>query len=602
MDEIEVCADNEFETARDAGKTAKRFMRSLGKQRIRLLTVLLSVAVYSVLNILAPLYTAAAIDVIWSRIRETRALGQTFTVTWEHGGREIVVLLAAYLAAGAFYILQDFLIASFAEKLNYQLRCEIAEKLHRLPLSFFDCHQTGEVMSRVTNDLDKVSEVLQTGLIRMLTSVGTVIGSVIVMLQFNAVLTLVFFGFVLISTLITNLVSKRTLRHAAKRQKAVGEMNGLVEEAYSGRMVIKAFNYEEASSEKMHAAAENLARAAEKTDFMMNAVMPATRLVNRFGMVTIAILGGGMLLKGTMSPGTFQAFFQYMNMAGDPITELSYMINSLQSALASMERVYELMDEPEMEKDPEMPKTLAAAQGAVDFSHVRFGYSAEKMLMTDVTFRVRPGQKIAIVGSTGAGKTTLVNLLMRFYEVNGGQIHLDGISTREMTRSHLRSHFGMVLQDTWLFEGTIAENIAYGKPDAAMDEIRAAAKAARADFFIRTLPNGYNTVLTNDAENISIGQRQLLTIARVFLCDPSILILDEATSSVDTRTESEIGKAMKALMKNRTSFVIAHRLSTIVDADNILLMQNGNIIEQGNHAQLLAQNGAYAELYNSQFA
>ena len=317
---------------------------------------------------------------------------------------------------------------------------------------------------------------------------------------------------------------------------------------------------------------------------------------------TIAILGGGMLMKGAMSPGTFQAFFQYMNMAGDPITELSYMTSSLQSALASMERVYELLDESEMEHDPQMPKTLAHAKGAVDFSHIRFGYDEKKMLMTDVNFEVKPGQKIAIVGSTGAGKTTLVNLLMRFYEVNGGQILLDGVATKEMSRSHLRSHFGMVLQDTWLFEGTIAENIAYGKPNATMEEIKAAAKAARADFFIRTLPQGYDTVLTNDAENISIGQRQLLTIARVFLCDPAILILDEATSSVDTRTEIEIGKAMKALMKGRTSFVIAHRLSTIVDADHILLMQNGNIIEHGNHTQLLVQNGAYAELYNSQFA
>ena len=318
--------------------------------------------------------------------------------------------------------------------------------------------------------------------------------------------------------------------------------------------------------------------------------------------MSIAVLGGGMLMKGTMSPGTFQAFFQYMNMASDPITQLSYMTSSLQSALASMERVYELLDETEMEADPAQPKSIEYAKGAVEFSHIRFGYDEKKPLMTDVSFSVKPGQKIAIVGSTGAGKTTLVNLLMRFYEVSGGKILLDGVPTREMTRSHLRSHFGMVLQDTWLFEGTIAENIAYGKPEATMEEIRAAARAARADFFIRTLPNGYDTVLTNDAENISIGQRQLLTIARVFLCDPAILILDEATSSVDTRTETEIGKAMKVLMKDRTSFVIAHRLSTIVDADNILLMQNGNIIEQGNHAKLLAQNGAYAELYNSQFS
>lgn len=601
MEELEFYEDDEFESAKDVKKTMKRFIGSLGKQRLRLIIVLICIAVYTVLNIIAPLYSATAVDVIWNRIKELRLLGQPFSITWEYGGRQIVALLIAYSTAAIFYILQNFLISSFAEKLNYHFREEIAKKLHRLPLSYFDRHQVGEVMSRVTNDLDKVSEVLQTGLIRMLTSIGTVIGSVILMFRFSVLLSLVFLGFVAISTLITNAVSKRTLRYAVKRQDAVGNMNGFVEEAYTGRMVIKAFNYENTSSEKMHAAAENLARASEKTDFMMNAVTPATRLVNRFGMVTIAILGGGMLIKGSMSPGTFQAFFQYMNMASDPITELAYMISSLQSALASMERVYELLDEPEMDDEPLNPKIIDHAQGGVDFTHIKFGYN-NKMLMTDVNFSVKPGQKIAIVGSTGAGKTTLVNLLMRFYEVNGGNILLDGVSTREMSRSHLRSHFGMVLQDTWLFEGTIAENIAYGKPDATMDEIKAAAKAARADFFIRTLPNGYDTVLTNDAENISIGQRQLLTIARVFLCDPAILILDEATSSVDTRTEIEIGKAMKALMKNRTSFVIAHRLSTIVDADNILLMQNGNIIEQGDHTHLLAAGGAYAELYNSQFA
>lgn len=602
MDELELYGEDEFETAKDAKKTMKRFLGSLGRQRVRLIIVILSVVVYSVLNILAPLYTAEAVDAIWNRIKELREISEAFSMTWEHGGKQVVLLLVTYAAAGAVYTMQSFLMADFAEKLNYQIRGDMAKKLNKLPLSYFDRHQVGEVMSRITNDLDKVSEVLQTGLIRLLTSIGTVIGSVVIMLRYSALLTLVFFGFVGISALITNFVSKRTLRYAADRQKAVGELNGLVEESYSGRMIIKAFNYEEKSSEKLHASAERLARTSEKTDFMMNAVMPATRLVNRFGMVSIAVLGGGMLLRGNMTPGAFQAFFQYMNMAGDPITEVSYMTSSMQSALASMERVYELLDESEMTEDPAEPKSLDTARGEVKFSHVRFGYEPDSILMSNVSFNVEPGQKIAIVGSTGAGKTTLVNLLMRFYEVNDGKIVLDGVSTDKMTRSHLRSHFGMVLQDTWLFEGTIAENIAYGKPDATPEEIQAAAKAARADFFIRTLPHGYDTMLTNDAENISIGQRQLLTIARVFLCDPAILILDEATSSVDTRTEIEIGKAMKALMKGRTSFVIAHRLSTIVDADNILLMQNGNIIEQGDHATLLAAGGAYAELYNSQFA
>lgn len=602
MNDSELYDEEEWEAPKNAKGTVRRFLSSLGRDKLRLCIVLLSVALYSVLNILAPLYSADAVDVIWERIKEARALGEGFSITWEYGGRQIVALLAAYLAAGVFYVLQSFLICGFAERINLQLRHEIASKLHRLPLSYYDRHRVGEIMSRATNDLDKVSEVLQTGLIRMLTSIGTVIGSVIFMLRFHAGLTIVFFGFVLISAVITRCVSKRTLRYAAERQSAVGRMNGLVEEAYSGRMVIKAFNYDETASEKMHDAAEALARAAEKTDFMMNAVTPATRLVNRFGMATIAILGGGLLINGRLSPGGVQAFFQYMNMAGDPITELSYMTGSLQSALASLERVYLLLDEEETKEDPVRPKMLSHAKGAVEFSHVRFGYDEKKILMSDVSFRASPGQKIAVVGSTGAGKTTLVNLLMRFYELNGGSILLDGIPTKEMSYSHLRSHFGMVLQDTWLFEGTIAENIAYGKPNATPEEIRAAAVAARADFFIRTLPNGYDTVLTNDAENISIGQRQLLTIARVFLCDPAILILDEATSSVDTRTEIEIDQAMKALIKSRTSFVIAHRLSTIVDADRILFMKNGTIVEQGDHAHLLAAGGAYAELYNSQFA
>lgn len=595
-------ADDDIETAKDTKKTLRRFLRSVGKQKLRLAIVLFSVAFYSFVNIIAPLYSARVVDFMWERIKALRAVGENFSITWEDGGRQILILLLIYLLSGVFYILQNFLMSSFAERLSYQLRSEAADKLNRLPLSFFDRHRPGEVMSNITNDLDKVSEALQTGMLRLFISFGTVIGSIIMMFTFSWVLTLVFLGFAAISFALANLVSKRTLRYALERQKAVGKITGLTEESYSGRAVIKAFNYEKKSSARIGNATERLARAAEKTDFLMNAVNPGIRLVNRCGLVTVAIIGGGMLLSGAMSPGIFQAFFQYVNQAGEPITDLAYMINSLQSALASVERVYELLDEPEVTPDPEKPEFPENVRGRICFSHIKFGYTPEKTLMSDVSFTAEPGQKIAIVGSTGAGKTTLVNLLMRFYEINGGQITLDGVKTSDMTRSELRSCFGMVLQDTWLFEGTIAENIAYGRPAASDEEIRVAAKAARADFFIRTMPQGYDTVLTNDAENISVGQRQLLTIARVFLADPAILILDEATSSVDTRTEMEIGKAMKALMKGRTSFVIAHRLSTIVDADLILFMKEGNIIEQGDHRTLLEKNGAYAELYNSQFA
>ena len=352
----------------------------------------------------------------------------------------------------------------------------------------------------------------------------------------------------------------------------------------------------------MHAAAEEVAKASQRADFMINAINPGIRMINRIGQIIIAVLGGRMLLGGSMTVGVFQAFFQYVNQSAEPLTELAFMVNSMQSSLASLERIYEILDEEEISPEPEEAEKVERASGQVDFRHVRFGYTPERIIMEDINFSVRPGQKIAIVGSTGAGKTTLINLLMRFYDINGGKILLDGKDTSKLTRKNLRENLGMVLQDTWLFEGTIAENIAYGRPEASREKIIAAAKAARVDFFVRTMPNGYDTMLSNDADNISIGQRQLLTIARVFLCDPAVLILDEATSSVDTRTEIEIGKAMKRLMKGRTSFVIAHRLSTIVDADLILLMQNGSIIEQGTHESLLKANGAYAELYNSQFA
>ena len=547
--------DTEVFEAKHMKKTILRFIRSMGKQKWRLTVVFICIAFYTYFTVMAPLYSADVVDLIWNGMKEAMHTGQSFQFTWEFGGRQLFSLLLMFLACGIFYSLQSFLMANFAEKLNLQLRGEISEKLNRLPLSYFD-----------------------------------------------GFLTAVFLFFTAISLLAAKAASQKTLRYAARRQDCTGKLNSLIEESYSGRMLIKAFNREEESLAQIRQAAVELADASEKTDWIINAINPGIRVINRFGQVAVAVLGGVMLLKGHLTPGRFQAFFQYANQAGEPITELSYMINSLQSALASVERVYELLDEEEILPDPEHPACLPAPKGHVDFSHIRFGYTPERTLMSDISFSVKEGQKIAIVGATGAGKTTLINLLMRFYEIGGGTILLDGVDTRSLSRAGLRQAFGMVLQDTWLFEGTIAENIAYGKPDASREEIIAAAKAARADFFIRTLPKGYDTVLGSDAETISAGQRQLLTIARVMLCDPAILILDEATSSVDTRTEMEISLAMNTLMRGRTSFVIAHRLSTIVDADLILVMQNGTIIEQGNHKRLLESGGAYAELYNSQFA
>lgn len=592
----------DFASPNHMRRTLRRLWVSVNDQHKRLAVVLVSVVFYTLLSVAAPFYSAHIVDLLWNSIKEAMAGGEAFRVTWVHGGRDIFILLLIYLATAFFYTLQSFLMASFAEKLSLRLRTEISTKLNRLPLSYFDRNQTGAILSRTTNDLDKMAEALQTGLLKLFTAAGMVMGSLIIMFRFSAWLTMIFLLFTGLAMLSTRAASAKTLKYAMARQACVSKVTALVEESYSGRIIIKAFNREQDSSRRMHEATRELAEASRKVDFMINAINPAVRMINRFGQVLIVILAGRMLINGSLTVGVFQAFFQYVNQASEPLTEVAYMVNSMQSALASVERIYDMLDEPEISREPALPALADRARGRVEFRNVRFGYVPERILMKDISLSVRPGQKIAIVGSTGAGKTTLINLLMRFYEVNGGTILLDGRDIRTLSRANLRSCFGMVLQDTWLFEGTIAENIAYSKPDATREEIIAAAKAARVDFFVRTMPAGYDTVLTNDSENISVGQRQLLTIARVFLLNPAVLILDEATSSVDTRTEMEIGRAMKALMKNRTSFVIAHRLSTIVDADLILLMQDGNIIEQGSHGELMKARGPYADLYNSQFA
>ncbi len=581
--------------------TVVRLFSQLKGQRLRLTVVAVSIIIYIGLSIYNPMYSALVIDHLWQSIQAAWSEGVPFAVTWTNMGRELTQLTVQYFFTWIFYYLQSYLMANVAENLNLELRNQIAGKLNRLPLRFFDQNKAGEILSRVTSDLDKIADVLQTGLLKLLVAIGTIAGSLIVMFYYSVPLTCIFLIFMAVSVVITQIVAKKNLRCAAERQETIGELTGIVEEYYNGRNVIKAYNHEEQSLNGVTAAAEKNRAANQKADFLTNCVNPLIRLLTRLANVVIAIIAGKAMLDGTMTVGVVQAFFQYVNQTAEPLTEASFMVNSLQSALASARRTFELLDEEEEIPDPIYPAVLEQAKGSIAFEHVSFGYDPGRLLMRDISFEAKPGQKIAVVGSTGAGKTTLVNLLMRFYEVNGGRITIDGVDTAEMTRGGLRRNFGMVLQDTWLFGGTVAENIAYSKPDATREEIIAAAKAAKVDYFIRTMPHGYNTVLDNEAANLSAGQRQLLTIARVFLCDPPVIILDEATSSVDTRTEAEIGKAMKKLMKGRTSFVIAHRLSTIRDADMILFMENGNIIEQGNHRELLAKQGAYASLYYSQF-
>ncbi len=601
----DVTSEDELEVPKDTWGTVRRLWDAARGERWRFGVVVAAILVYTGFHVAAPAYSAHVIDVLWANIQVAFAEGRTFTVSWETGGRELAVYFGIWMGACALYSVQCFVMAGFAEKLNLSLRTSIAEKLNRLPLKFYDSHKPGEVVSRATNDLDKMSEVLQTGLLKLMSAVGTIIGALFMMFSYSFLLTGIFLVFALLSTLVTQYVSKQTLRLAADRQRYVGKLTATVEEAYSGRLIIKSFNREGVSAAEVGELSDKLAQASRRADFITNAISPLIRFIIRLAQVLIAIVAGGMLVGGQITIGVFQAFFHYIYQVSEPLTQLSFTINTLQNALASVERVFDILDEDEVEPDPasEVAASLpAAVEGRVDFERVRFGYDPDKPLMRDVTFHVKPGQKIAIVGATGAGKTTLINLLMRFYEIGGGTIALDGVDTHAMTRADLRQNFGMVLQDAWLFDGTIAENIAYGRPDATREEIIAAAKMARVDHFVRTMPQGYDTHVENDVESISQGQRQLLTIARVILCDPKILILDEATSSVDTRTERDIVRAMETLMQGRTSFVIAHRLSTIVDADLILHMRAGTIIEQGTHEELLAENGPYAELYRSQFA
>lgn len=590
------------EKAKNAKLTGLRLFRCLMKQKAKLLVTIGAAIIGCGLTMASPLIIGKAVDIIFNGIRDSAVTGAAFHVNFSTVGGIALTLLVIYGLNSLCSYLQQYLMSGVSQTLTLSLRKELNRKLTRLPLSYYDRHSRGDVMSRITNDLERVSDTLQQGMMQFITSMINIAGAVVIMLIISPVLTAITLITIVIGIAITIFVSGKSHGYFMENQKSLGELNGLIEEFFTGRMVVKAFNRETDAAAAVAAANEKLYKAGKKAQFISYAVMPAIRLFNQLGYMLIAVVGAYFVIKGRLSLGIVQAFFQYVNQVAEPITEASYTINTMQAAVASAERVFEILDAPEEEPEAAIAQFLKNPKGEVCFEHVRFGYDEDDILMQDVSIKVNAGQKIAIVGPTGAGKTTLINLLLRFYEPQGGKIVIDGVDIRKMSRGGLRGLLGMVLQDAWIFGGTMRDNIAYSREGAEHEEIVKAAKAARVDHFIRTLPNGYDTVLNDEGSDISQGQRQLITIARAILADPPILILDEATSSVDTRTELEIQKAMDVLMKGRTSFVIAHRLSTILDADCILVMQNGTIIEQGNHKDLMRKKGFYAELYNSQFA
>ncbi len=594
------------EKAKNFRGTLNRLARYFLPQKYRLLIVLAAAIIGTVFNIVGPkilgLATTKLAAGIVAKYRAVLTHTSSPGVDFGYIGHVLLILLVLYVISAIFIYLQQYIMAGVAQRTMYQLRKEIDEKLSRLPLKFFDSRTHGEIMSRAVNDMDNLSTTLQQSVTQFITSAVTLLGVIVMMLTISPLLSLVVVLTLPLSLFIITGIAKRSQDYFRRQQRSLGELNGHVEEMYTGHKIVKAFGHEEQSVVEFTERNERLYDASWRAQFASGIIMPLMRFVGNLGYVIVAVAGSILVTQNAISIGDVQAFIQYAQQFTMPITQLANITNVIQSAMASAERIFDLLDEPEEIPEAETSQVVEHPDGAVQFAHVRFGYSEDAILMEDMNIDVKPGQMIAIVGPTGAGKTTLVNLLMRFYEVNSGSILVDGVDITQIKRGALRRMFGMVLQDAWLFNGTIQANIAYGREDTSEEEIVQAARAAFADHFIRTLPLGYNTVLNEEATNISQGQKQLLTIARAFLADPEILILDEATSSVDTRTEMQIQTAMAELMKGRTSFVIAHRLSTIRDADLILVMNHGTIVEKGTHEELLEQHGFYADLYNSQFA
>ncbi|MBP2471734.1 ATP-binding cassette subfamily B protein [Crossiella equi] len=581
--------------------SAKRLFARMRPERTKLLAVLALGVLSTAFNVAGPKLLGDATDILFAgvlaHLRGEPGAGVDFTAL----GSTLLWVMVLYLAASGFAAWMGLLLNSVVQRVVYKLRSDVEDKLNRLPLRYFDAQPRGELLSRVTNDIDNISTTLQQSLNQSLVSLLTVVGVLVMMFVISPLLSVLALLIVPASILITRAVGKRSQKMFVAQWKQTGELNAHIEEAFTGHQLVKVFGRQQESRQEFNRRNEALFGSAMNAQFVSGLIMPAMMFLSNLSYVLVAVIGGLRITSGAMTLGEVQAFLQYSRQFTQPLTQVASMANLLQSGVASAERVFELLDEPEQSEDPAQPATVARRGGRVEFHDVSFSYRADQPLIEGLSLVAQPGQTVAIVGPTGAGKTTLVNLIMRFYELDAGRITLDGVDTTTMTRDDLRGRIGMVLQDTWLFGGTIRDNIAYGRPDATEEDIQAAAKAAFADHFVRVLPDGYDTVIDEEGTNISAGEKQLLTIARAFLAAPSLLILDEATSSVDTRTEALVQKAMAALRAERTSFVIAHRLSTIRDADLILVMESGRIVEQGSHTELLASGGAYQRLYQAQF-
>lgn len=588
------------EKAKDLKGALGKILRYMGKYKIAVVFVMIIAACSTVFSVLGPKVLGKATTGLAEGLMAKVA--GTGGIDFSYIGKVLLFVLGLYLLSSVLSFVQGWIMTGITQKICYRMRKEITEKINRMPMKYFESRTYGEVLSRITNDVDTLGMGLNQSVTQIITSTATIIGVLVMMLSISPLMTLIALVVLPVSGLCVSLVVKKSQKHFITQQEYLGHINGQVEESYGGHLVIKAYNKEDEMIARFNRTNDVLYTSAWKSQFLSGIMMPIMQFVGNLGYAAVALSGGMLAIRGVITIGDIQAFIQYVKSFTQPIQQIAQVTNQVQSMAAAAERVFEFLEEEEEDQVVEHPADVTEVVGNVTFDHVSFGYNPDQLIVHDFSAKVAAGQKIAIVGPTGAGKTTMVKLLMRFYDVNSGSISIDGHDIRDFNRRELRDAFGMVLQDTWLFKGSIMENIRYGRLDATDEEVKAAAKAAHADHFIRTLPGGYDMELNEDASNISQGQKQLLTIARAILADNRILILDEATSSVDTRTEELIQSAMDNLMKGRTSFVIAHRLSTIKNADIILVMKDGDIIEQGSHAQLLAQGGFYADLYNSQFA